>query len=274
MLGRTHALTGLCSGLALASATGSDLATTIILAVTTAGFALLPDLDHPGARASRLFGPVSATASKVLRAGSSWLYHRTKGPRDARHDGEHRHATHTVAFALLLGGLVAWGSWGWGSWFTAAVAVVGVLLAVDALGRWVLAVAVVASVAVWAAGSDLTGVGGWLGVAVAVGCITHDLGDACTLSGCPFLAPIPIAGETWYEIKLPRLLRFRTGGAVELRIVFPAFVVVAILLSPGVWPTLMETTIRWAFSPPLSFGAATSSLLLAGTGSSTSFQPW
>lgn len=236
VLGRTHALTGLCAGLALAPLASDSLAVTVVLAVTTAGFALLPDLDHPGARASRLLGPVTGALSLVLRAGSRWLYAHTKGPDDERHSGEHRHATHTVAFALLLGGLVAWGSWGWGSWFVIGVALAGVLLAADALGKWVLAAGVVAGLAVWGAVGEVAEVGLWLGVAVAVGCITHCLGDAVTLSGCPFLFPLMIRGERWFEIRPPRILRFRTGGRVELLVVWPLFVVAGVLLLPGVSP--------------------------------------
>lgn len=57
-----------------------------------------------------------------------------------------------------------------------------------------------------------------IGVAVAVGCAVHDLGDSITLAGCPMLWllwPFPIKGETWYEIKPLGPLSFRTGGSVE-----------------------------------------------------------
>src|SRR5438094_717505 len=76
---------------------------------------------------------------------------------------------------------------------------------------------------------------GWLGIAVAAGCLTHCLGDALTEAGCPFLFPVPIAGETWYEIRPPRFLRFKTGKKVENRLIFPVFVLLGVLLVPGVW---------------------------------------
>jgi membrane-bound metal-dependent hydrolase YbcI (DUF457 family) len=231
-MGRTHALTGLCAGLALAPVMAATFAQSVLVAVVTAGYALLPDLDHPGARASRLLGPVTGLLSRAARAGSRWLYARTKGPRDERHRGEHRHATHTVAFAVLAGIVAAAGTWGAGAWVAAGITLLGTLLAVDALGDWLLPVVGIAGIAWWgAAGGDvlgeLAGIGPALGIAVAVGCVTHCLGDAVTLSGCPFLWPLLIAGETWYELRPPRWLRFRTGGAVETRAVFPGFVVLA-----------------------------------------------
>lgn len=236
MLGRTHALTGLCAGLAVSPLVVGTFAQALLFSVVTAGYALLPDLDHPGARASRLLGPVTGVLSRGVRAGSRWLYLRTRGPRDERHDGEHRHATHTVAFALLAGTAAALGTWLGNVWVPVGIVALGILLAVDALGDWVLPAAGICAAAWWGSvGGDalgiLAGTGPTLGIAVAVGCVTHCLGDAATLSGCPFLWPIPIAGETWAEIRPPRALRFRTGGAVEKAVVFPAFIVIAALLA-------------------------------------------
>lgn len=236
MMGRTHALTGLCAGLAVSPLLVGTLAQALLFAAVTAGYALLPDLDHPGARASRLLGPVTGVLSRGVRAGSRWLYARTKGPRDERHRGEHRHATHTVAFALLAGTTAALGTaWG-GVWVPVGIVVLGILFAVDALGDWVLVAAGICGAAWWGSVGDdvlgtVTGTGPLLGIAVALGCVTHCLGDAVTLSGCPFLWPLPIAGETWFEVRPPRALRFRTGGAVEKAAVFPAFVVIAVLLA-------------------------------------------
>lgn len=241
MMGKTHAATGACAGLALAPMVGAHtLPAAVVVAIVTAGAALLPDLDHPGARASRLLGPITGLLSQLLRAASRWLYARTKGPRDERHRGEHRHLTHTLLFAVLLGTGVAAGSAAWGIPFIAGTLVAGTLLAVDALGDWLLPVAAVA-VGMWLVPSggdsleELAGTSGWLGIAVGVGCLVHCLGDAITLSGCPVLFPLPIAGETWYEIRLPRGFRLRTGSEVEKRWVFSFFVMLALLLLPGSW---------------------------------------
>lgn len=178
------------------------------LSATTAGFALLPDLDHPGARASRLLGPFTGGLSWLLRKASSALYAVTKGPRDERCAGSHRDLSHTVLFALALGALAGFGTAAGGAYAVVAVVVIGLLLAENALGDWLLPITL-GAVVWWAydagpsAMAQLDAVSGWIGVAVAAGCVTHCLGDALTESGCPFLFPVPIAGETWYEIRRP-----------------------------------------------------------------------
>ncbi|RZQ62176.1 metal-dependent hydrolase [Amycolatopsis suaedae] len=256
-MGRTHALTGWCAGLALAPFVGAGtLHQAIVFAATTAGFALLPDLDHPGARASRLLGPLTGALSWLLRKASGALYQVTKGPRDERGKGTHRHLSHTVLFAAALGGLTALGTEAGGPWAVVGVTVFGLLLAEDALGDWVLLAGCGAVVWwVYSVGPDglnqLGDLAGWLGIAVAAGCVTHCLGDAVTSSGCPFLFPLPIAGETWYELRPPRWLRFRTGKKVENLLVFPVFAVLALLLVPGVWELLVSTFERWLGDQPV-----------------------
>ncbi|OLT48026.1 hypothetical protein BJF85_13825 [Saccharomonospora sp. CUA-673] len=241
MMGRTHALTGWCAGLAVAPLAGvSSLAQALVFAATTAGYALLPDLDHPNARASRLLGPLTGMLSRMLRATSSAVYSVTKGPRDEDGAGTHRHLSHTVLFAVLVGLAVGFGTEAGGPWVVAGVVIVGLLLAENALGDWLLPLT--GGAAIWWAWevsphalTELAAMGGLLGLAVALGCVTHCLGDALTESGCPFLFPLPIAGETWYELRPPALLRFRTGRTFENKVLFPAFSVLAVLLIPGVW---------------------------------------
>ncbi|MEC3978852.1 metal-dependent hydrolase [Amycolatopsis sp. H20-H5] len=259
-MGRTHALTGWCAGLALAPAVGAgSVHQAVVFAATTAGFALLPDLDHPHARASRLLGWFTGMISWLLRRVSAAVYALTKGPRDEKVTGQHRHLSHTVLFAAGLGAATSAGTTAGGPWAVFGVVVLGLLLAEGALGDWLLPVSGVA-VAWWVYtappdhAAQLEEISGWLGLAVAAGCFAHCLGDALTESGCPFLFPIPIAGETWYEIRPPRPLRFRTGKKVENRLIFPVFVVLAVLLVPGVWNYATDTAHR-LFTPPTSQSA-------------------
>jgi hypothetical protein len=255
MMGRTHALTGWCAGLGVAHYIGLEsIEQAVLFAVTTSGFALLPDLDHPHARASKLLGPLSRAISWLLRRASAVLYQITKGPRDERRTGTHRHLSHTVLFAVGLGLAASAGTQAGGPYAVAAVAVLGLLLAEDALGDWMLVVTA-AGVVWWlrVAGPDplaeLGHMSGIMGFAVAVGCFTHCLGDALTESGCPFLFPIPIAGETWYEIRPPKVFRLRTGKRVERLLVFPVFVVVGLVLIPGAWDFGADFVSRM-FTPP------------------------
>lgn len=255
MMGRTHALTGWCAGLGVAHYVGlTSIEQAVLFAVTTSGFALLPDLDHPHARASKLLGPLSRAVSWLLRRASGALYQITKGPRDEKRTGTHRHLSHTVLFAAGLGFAVSAGTKAGGPYAVAAVAVLGLLLAQDALGDWMLVVSA-AGVVWWltTAGPDPLGqlghMSGIMGFAVAVGCFTHCLGDALTETGCPFLFPIPIAGETWYELRPPKPLRLRTGKRVERLFVFPLFAVVGVLLIPGTVEFGVDLVTRM-FSPP------------------------
>jgi hypothetical protein len=256
MMGRTHALTGWCAGLAVAPFVGAGaIEQAVLFATTTAGFALLPDLDHPHARASKLLGPLSRLLSWLLRHASGALYQLTKGPRDEKRTGTHRHLSHTVLFAVGLGMLATAGTQAGGPYAVAAVAVFGLLLAEDALGDWMLIVS--AGGIVWwlyLAGpnptAELDQLAGLLGIAVAVGCFTHCLGDAITESGCPFLFPLLIAGETWYEIRLPRPMRIRTGKKVEQLLIFPVFLVLAVVLLPGAWQAGSDFVDR-LFVPPV-----------------------
>jgi membrane-bound metal-dependent hydrolase YbcI (DUF457 family) len=238
MMGRSHAISGVVTGLAVAPLVGlHGLLAEAPFVVATAGYSLLPDLDHPGARVSKLVGPVTELISRGIRALSAWLYRHTKGPRDEPWTGKHRHLTHTVLFAALMGGLTI-GLSALGPWWVLGVAAFGVLLAQAALGDWVLLPSVAVVIPLLLHGGQvldaLTQMRGWMGIAVALGCFTHCLGDALTRSGCPFLFPLRIAGETWYEIRPPRWLRFRTGGAGE-HVVVAMLVIAAVLLIPGVW---------------------------------------
>jgi LexA-binding, inner membrane-associated putative hydrolase len=245
MMAHSHALTGWCIGLAVAPLLGQyDLAGVLAVGVVCAGFALLPDLDHRGSTASRLLGPVTAAVSWVVRTSSRTIYSVTKG----RHDepgGEHRTFWHTGVGAAVLGSGTGWATAAGGGWAVLVVLLVGVLLAVAAIGDLVLvAVAVVAGMWLWHTGfgpaalAQVDATGGWLGYAVAIGCLVHDLGDALTEHGCPILFPLPIAGETYYELRLPEWLRFSTGGRAEHVLVFVLFTPMSIALIPGVWPVV------------------------------------
>ena len=240
MMGRTHALTGCAAGLAVAPLAGVDnLANVAVFAVICGGWALVPDLDHPQSSATRLLGPVTRALSAGLRAATGAFYRATKGPRDE--EGTHRTVTHTALWAICVGLLLGWlGTIS--PWTTVGVAVFGVLLAADRLGRWLL-LAPLGLVLLWA-GTGMTPaamldtVGGlsWaVGVAAGLGCLVHTCGDMITKSGAPLIFPVVIRGESYYEVRPPRFLRFRTGGKVENWLVTPlCFLALAALAIPAV----------------------------------------
>lgn len=208
MLGRTHGLSGIVVGLAVGAAVDASPITCVALAGVTMVGAYVPDIDHPGSTISRSLGPLTGLLSWLARTLSKRVYAATKGHADEDCEGSHRHLLHSVVFSVLLGAAV-----------------------------W-------AGVSVWWPQWALLAGGG-----LALGCVTHICGDALTLSGVSgFLWPIPIRGETFYEVRTPRWMRFRTGGVVESCLVAPALLVAAVLLTPGVWPLVAPVVDTWLHS--------------------------
>lgn len=249
MMGRSHVACSWIVGVAAAPLVGLHGFDEVVpFSAAVAGFALVPDLDCAGATASRLFGPVTGGISRVLAGFSAWLYSWTKGPRDEPVRGTHRHFSHTALFAVLLGLLAWWAVAAGGVWATAGILAVGVLLAVDALGRKGIGEVFVlvlfgAGLTVWATtglAAGLTAAAGWVGWAVALGCLAHDVEDGCTVAGVPVLFPVLIRGETWAELRLLGPLSFHTGRGFETYVLGPVLILGGVLVTPGVWPQVVS----------------------------------
>jgi membrane-bound metal-dependent hydrolase YbcI (DUF457 family) len=88
VLGRDHALLGAVGYLVAAPMILHDPSWQVlgVGAVTSAAFALLPDIDEPGSTVSRKLGIISQTFSGVVRNVS----------------GGHRAATHSIFFAAIV----------------------------------------------------------------------------------------------------------------------------------------------------------------------------
>lgn len=196
-MGTTHSTSGATVWLAGCAAAhalniGPSLWHVAAGAVVCAGAALVPDIDHHSSRITRAAGVLTLGLSWVMGWLSARVYAATKTSRDRSNRNGHRALTHTGLFAVAAGLLIA--------------------VAFLAAGLW------------WA---PLAG-GWWLGIPVAVGCLAHDLGDACTRSGCPILWPAVIGGQRWYPVGLPRLLRIRTNTWPEHLLYMPALIVGAL----------------------------------------------
>jgi LexA-binding, inner membrane-associated putative hydrolase len=253
MMGRTHAATGALAGLLVGRLIGLDTAPELLpFAAVVAGYALVPDLDHPQATATRILGPVTGWLSRRVRALSAWIYHRTMGPRDWPGAGTHRCATHTTVGAIVLGVLCLLATLVGGPVMVAVWLGFGLALGADRLGRVVL-LAYAVGVSVWlpgvlashaplgaAVGTALSASAGWLGVAVALGSLIHSVGDAITRTGAPLLWPLLIRGQRWYPVRLPARLRLYTGGRVELRLIWPLVIVGCVAALPGVVPAVIH----------------------------------
>jgi len=221
MMGSSHAATGLAVGgvvLAGLSWAGAPVgfADVVFGGMLCAGAALLPDLDHPTSTATLSQGPVSAAASRGVRALSSRVWRATRTPWDRGGrdgDGVHRHLSHTVPAAVACG---------------AVVAVAGLWIVAYAVVVWVVcSLAVRGLAACWrgrrlgwaeASGGALLLTVGTLGFGVGplvvagmvvLGMVVHVLGDALTVAGVPLAWPLRVRGARWRMVGAP--LRFRTG---------------------------------------------------------------
>lgn len=94
MLGRDHALLGAVGFLAVGPLVvhGMPWETVGIATVTSAAFALAPDIDEPGSTVSRKLGFISRSISHVIRNIS----------------GGHRQATHSLFASAIVGALTWW----------------------------------------------------------------------------------------------------------------------------------------------------------------------
>jgi membrane-bound metal-dependent hydrolase YbcI (DUF457 family) len=243
--GPTHAVMGLAAWGAVALLANShgiavDAHTWVAGAALTSGAALLPDLDHPPATVSRSFGPVTEVASRGVDLFSVGVYNMTRLSGDPHRNGGHRTFTHTAVFAAITGTITTSLVLLNNPWITAALLFFFAGLGVRGLlHEWdhaadTFVVIVLSLLITWECwrwvhtGSDRAA---WFGVAVITGCLAHLVGDAITEEGCPILWPVPIGRHLWYPIGLPKPMRYRTGGRVEMLFVGPLCTVLSVWLA-------------------------------------------
>ncbi|MFI5749000.1 metal-dependent hydrolase [Streptomyces sp. NPDC051644] len=238
VMGPTHALSGVTVW--MAGAAGLQLcgvsvptAELAVGAAVSAGAALLPDIDHPSSTIARTFGPVSTAVSHLVDRVSTAVYNMTCTAREAPRTGGHRTLTHTAVFAVAVGGLVSTVCGLLGKPAAVTVLFLTLGLAIRGLmGRWArrqgwvvttLVTAAAAAAAMWwlPAGRGYP----VLGLAVAVGSLTHCLGDMITKQGCPLAWPMVHRGKRWWEFAPPAALRIRAGGSFEKTVLVPALTV-------------------------------------------------
>jgi membrane-bound metal-dependent hydrolase YbcI (DUF457 family) len=194
LLGRDHALLGALaylggawevSRIAHQPMPPAELA---VGAMVCSAFALLPDIDEPHSVVSTKLGPISEAVSRVTNKLS----------------GGHRHATHSIAFVVLIGAMMAVAQ----HWrYSAVVAVVAsgllVLRMIVPLGfgrRGLLPLVLVAAAGWWAWTSHPGAL--WLPATAAAGVFLHLVGDMLTREGVPLLWPAkfriaaPVLGHT------------------------------------------------------------------------------
>lgn len=262
MMGRAHSLSG--AGLWLAGSavysltTGEQLHPTIVVMGTAlvAGAALAPDLDSYSATVTRSFGIFGRFLYHLTNFISLGIYRATKTRRDADLENGHRTFTHTAVSALIAG-LAIWAATTlipgsseiFGKQYEnteiASLLIMAFFLhlglaglfskqikkAKGIVGPYVLMAVSLVITAITGAflptGDD--GLNGYfIPAAVTIGLLIHILGDLITLKGVPFVWPLKIIGKRWYDVALPSPFRIKAGGAFELSILTPVFVLLII----------------------------------------------
>lgn len=221
MMGRTHTISGAVvwlAGCGMLASAGVHVpgGAAVAGAAIAAGAALLPDLDHPCSTVARTGGFVTESLCRMLARGCAWVYARTRTRLDRPDRDGHRTLTHSGLVAVTIGLLVSAVSW------LGPVPAAVIVAALVSLGGLAVTRRRRTRRLVVPAGLVVAGLAWWwhagpvlVGLAVAVGCLTHCLGDAMTNSGCPILWPIKVRGQRWFRVGTPRAVRFGTGGAVE-----------------------------------------------------------
>jgi membrane-bound metal-dependent hydrolase YbcI (DUF457 family) len=183
--GPTHGISGITTGLALGDVMGASPGVCALLAGVSFFGAYVPDIDHRQSTVTHLVPVLGPAVSFVMRKASRRVYAATKGPRDEPWTGEHRHLTHTAVFAAAFGGLVGCGAF----------------LAASRVGV-----------------ADPLHLAWLVGVAMALGCVTHCLGDSLTLMGLPVaVAAADRRGDVVRDPIAPRAAvpHRRPGGALH-----------------------------------------------------------
>lgn len=223
MMGHTHALSGAAAWLAATPFLGDPaligryavhLSPAQIAAGTVicAGAAMLPDIDHHDGTIANAFGPVTRLLCRLVGAIS----------------GGHRHATHSLAFAALAGLGAGWaaGHAPGPAWLIVLFLLVG--LGLHGIGIQIaerehfsaLLNAVIAAALTYVMRDiDM----GFAGYAVALGCVTHVVGDCLTPDGCPVFWPAQ------WRIKVPIIAK--TDGVLERWILTPLLTLGVVILA-------------------------------------------
>ncbi|GAA2099339.1 metal-dependent hydrolase [Actinomadura alba] len=222
MMGYTHALSGTAAWLAaiplvtnealLGSHAVSLSAEQVAAgAVVCAGAALLPDIDHHDGTIANTYGPITQVLCKVVGMVS----------------GGHRHATHSIAFAVGAGYLTDLAAthavhvW-WGVLFFVVglgLRGVGIGFQKSDLLTGVMNALLAAAIVFMMRDVDMR----YVGYAVTLGCLAHVIGDCLTPRGCPVFWPVQ------WSVEIPVIAR--TNGRAERWVMAPLLTLVITILA-------------------------------------------
>ncbi len=177
MMGRTHAISGaLVFGSSTFVFTYSP-AEAIFAGMLATAAALVPDLDHKGATATKSLGPVSWLVHKLIKLGF----------------GDHRSGTHSIVFAGMIG-IGCWQLLSHPNLYTKIGLILLLSIMTAPLVRlfkirgWLddLLPPVAYSLVIFRTNLDLS----IAPLALMIGCLAHIMGDCLTDRGCPIFWPL------------------------------------------------------------------------------------
>ena len=205
MRGTVHAAIGASAPVGLVVTQHTTILQGFTMAAVSAGFSLMPDLDHPRATASRalveLVHRVVHGLCRVVVSGTATGRDRSyiSYQQMKRRDPYHRTLTHTLLASVAVGTL---------AYLLASISPTGAgaVAAFGVLMLWPLYRKTVGLVVLGAAAAAVgaaTLLSPWLvGIAVTCGYVSHVVADGCTTAGVPALWPLKIQGKRWWNIRL------------------------------------------------------------------------
>jgi len=209
--GSVHAAIGASAPAGLVLTQHVSILQGVVMAAVSAGFSLMPDLDHPNACATKALGkPVHKAVHTLCKAvvkstamGRDRSYLTFRKARGQ--DPYHRTLTHTLLVSVAMGALAY-------VLTMASPIACGTLAALGVFTLWPLyrktIGLVVLGAAVAAVGSVIY-LDPWLmALAVTGGYASHVVADGCTTAGVPAFWPLAIQGKRWWNIRL-------LGGSVS-----------------------------------------------------------
>lgn len=279
VMGPTHAMSGAAFwltasalGTSIAALNTSSLPVILLGTAVCAGAALAPDIDSGRSTVVNSFGALGRIGYHLANGASVSVHSATRTKYDREVSNGHRTLFHTLAMALLVGGLVSLGSslpgtveifgkvFPTGQLFSLIVMGLFLHLALAGLfekqvkkyrkkfGPYVLmasSAAITIPIAFILPENEKYQ---WLGIAVGLGWMMHILGDAITKMGSPVLWPLKIKGKRWYDVALPSFLRITAGGRFEKAVLLPVLTVITsvalIWHIPGM-PEVTSSVVDW-----------------------------
>ena len=205
MKGSVHAAIGASAPAGLVLTQHVTILQGATMAAISAGFSLMPDLDHPNACATKALGKPAHKAVHALcktvvkstalgRDRSYLVFRKARGQ-----DPYHRTLTHTLLVSVLMGVLA----------YCLAMAspiACGAVAAFGVFMLWPLYRKTISLVILGAAATAVASViylNPWLmALAVTGGYASHVVADGCTTAGVPAFWPLAIQGKRWWNIRL------------------------------------------------------------------------